>query len=283
MSKTRIAVVTDSSAYMPASSLEGLNVSVIPLWLNWDGEQFLDGVDIDPPTFYSRLKKSKTLPTSSQPSVKEFEDFFRKVAEKSDAIVSVLASSKISGTVASAMAAQKNLSEKTIRVVDSLAASMGMGFIVLAAARAASDGKTVEQVVEAAEKMRQKVHFLFVVDTLEYLHRGGRIGGAKRLFGTALQIKPLLEFADGLIQPLSQARTKRKALELMYKIAKQRLAGKQMAEAAIVDIDSIEEGDAVADKIKEQFNPPILHRSGVSPVVGTHVGPGAIGLAFYAE
>lgn len=158
-----------------------------------------------------------------------------------------------------------------------------MGFIVLAAARAASEGKTVEQVVEAAEEMRGRVHFLFVVDTLKYLHRGGRIGGAKRLFGTVLQIKPLLQFADGLIQPLSQARTKRKAIALMLKIASQRLAGKQMAEAAVVDIDSIEEGDAVASQVREHFNPSVIHCSGVSPVVGTHVGPGAIGLAFYAE
>lgn len=124
MSKSRIAVVTDSSAYLPTAALEGLNVFVIPLWLNWDGEQFLDGVDIDPPTFYSRLTKSKTLPTSSQSSVSEFENFFLKVAEKSDVIVSVLASSKISGTVASAQAAKKALAELTIRVVDSLAASM---------------------------------------------------------------------------------------------------------------------------------------------------------------
>jgi len=137
--------------------------------------------------------------------------------------------------------------------------------------------------LRAAEEVREKVQFLFMVDTLEYLHRGGRIGGAKRLLGTALNIKPLLEFTGGQIEPLSQARTKKKALALMLDIAEERLSGKQMAEAAVVDIDNPSDGDAVAEMVRERFSPPVIHRGEVSPVVGTHVGPGAIGLAFYPE
>ena len=281
MGDHRIVVVTDSSAHIPESALEGLDVSVIPLWLFWGGERFRDGVDIDPPTFYRRLKESRELPTSSQPSVGEFVDFFRQVAVEADAIVSVLASSKISGTVASAQAAQAQLPELTIRVVDSLSSSMGLGLAVLAAARAAAAGRPVDEVAAAAETMRDKVHFLFGVDTLEYLHRGGRIGSAKRLFGTALNIKPILQFKDGLIQPLSQARTKPKAIALMLEIAEEWLGGKKMAEVAVVDIDSPDSGDAVAELVSNRFSPSLIHRSSVSPVVGTHVGPGAIGIAFY--
>jgi len=160
---------------------------------------------------------------------------------------------------------------------------MGLGLVVLAAARAAVAGKDLEEVVAAAEEMRDKVQLLFVVDTLEFLHRGGRITGAKRLFGTALRIKPILEFKDGLIQSLSQARTKSKAFELLLQITKERLGDKRMAEAAIVDIDNPEDGDVVAKLTMERFGPAMLHRAEVSPVVGTHVGPGAIGIAFYPE
>jgi len=283
MSGQKIVVVTDSAAYIPEKALGDLNIPVIPLWLIWDNERFRDGVDMDPPTFYRRLRKSKTFPTSSQPSAGEFVDFFRQVAADADAIVSVLASSKMSGTVSSAQAAQAQLPELTIRVVDSLSISMGMGFVALAAARAAAAGKSLDGVVAAAEEMRDGVHFLFAVDTLEYLHRGGRIGGAKRLLGTALKIKPLLHFEDGRIEALVQVRTKRKAIARMLEVAEERLGGKRMAEVAVPDIDNPDEGDAVAEQVKERFGVSTVYRSTVSPVVGTHAGPGTVGLAFYAK
>jgi DegV family protein with EDD domain len=283
MTHQKITIVTDSSAYIPKSAQKGLDISVIPLWLIWDNDRFQDGVDIDPQTFYDRLKKSATIPTSSQPSAKEFEIFFRQVAKECDAIVSVLVSSKISGTVDCAQTALSEIQDFPIRIVDALSSSMGLGFVVLAAARAAAAGEDLDGVVAAAEKMRDTAQLLFVVDTLEYLHRGGRITGAKRLLGTALQIKPILEFKDGLIQSLSQARTKTKAFERLLQISKERLGDKRMAEAAIVDIDNPEDGEAVARLTKERFGPMVVHRAEVSPVVGTHVGPGAIGIAFYPE
>ncbi len=122
-----------------------------------------------------------------------------------------------------------------------------------------------------------------MVDTLEYLHKGGRIGGAKRLLGTALNIKPILHFEDGTIQPLSQTRTKSKGVEELLNIAAERLGSKPMAEAAVVHVDCLEEGRSLVEKVKERFNPPLIHLSDVSPVVGTHVGPGALGLAFYPD
>jgi DegV family protein with EDD domain len=279
----QIAVVTDSSAYIPEGALEGLPVSVIPVWLLWDGDRFRDGVDIDPPTFYRRLEASRTLPTSSQPSSGEFVAFYRQVAAEAGSIVSVLVSSELSGTIASAQVARAQLPELDIRIVDSRSSSMGLGLVVLAAARAAAAGRTPDEVVAVAQEMRDRVHFLFVVDTLEYLHRGGRISGAKRVLGTALKIKPILHLDEGRIVSLTQARTKRKAIARILDIAEERLGGSAMAEAAVADINSPESGDAVAGMVAERFAPPLLHRSSVSPVVGTHVGPGAIGLAFYAR
>jgi DegV family protein with EDD domain len=258
-----------------------LDIVDIPLWLIWDNENLRDGVDIQPEEFYRRLKAADALPTTAQPTVKEFMDLFKELAGRVDAIVAVLASSKISGTVDSAEGAKKELPEIPIRVVDSLSSSMGMGMIVLAAARAAAEGKSLDEVVRAAEEMCDKAQLLFVVDTLEYLHKGGRISGGKRLLGTALQIKPLLQFKDGLIQPLAQARTKRKAIDLLLTIVEERLDGSKMVEAAIVDIENPEDGEALKGMVVERFNPSRIFRAGVSPVVGTHVGPGALGIAFY--
>jgi DegV family protein with EDD domain len=283
MSSQKAAVVTDSSAYIPEEALGDLSIPVIPLWLIWGDERFRDGVDIDPPTFYRRLRETKLFPTTSQPSAGEFQEFFRQVSAGADAIVGVFLTSKLSGTIASAQAAQTQLPELTIRIVDTLTTSMGLGFCALAAARAAAAGQSLDQVVAAAEEMRDRVHLLFIVDTLEYMHRGGRIGGAKRLLGSALNIKPLLHFEDGCIEPLAQVRTKRKAIAQMFAVAEERLGGKQMAEVAAIDVDSPTEGDALAEQVETRFDVPTVYRTTVSPVIGTHAGPGTVGIAFYAE
>ena len=280
MSGNKILVVTDSSASLPAELVDDLDIKVIPLWLIWDDQCYLDGVDIDPPTFYRRLRESKTLPTSTQPSGLEFRKLFEDLAQDCTGIVCVLASSKISGTVESACAARE-FSPVPVGVVDSGFSAMGQGLIAVAAARAAAAGASLESVADTAEKARKAVHLLFVVDTLEYLHKGGRIGGAKRLLGTALDIKPILHFDQGVIEPLSQTRTKKKGIKELLDIANERLAGKQMAEAAVVHVDCPEEAELLKEDVIRRFNLTTVHISDVSPVVGTHVGPGALGLAFY--
>jgi DegV family protein with EDD domain len=283
MSSQRIVVVTDSSAYIPKEALGDLNIPVIPLWLHWGDERFRDGVDIDPPAFYRRLRTDKTFPTTSQPSAGEFESFFRQAGAGADAVVGVFISSKLSGTVPNAQAAQAQLPDLTVRIVDSLSTSMGLGFSVLAAARAAAAGQSLDAVVAAAEEMRDRMQVLFAVDTLEYLHRGGRIGGAKRLLGTALNIKPLLYLEEGLIEPLAQVRTKRKAVAQMLDVAEEQLNGKRMAQAAVLDVDSPEEGDAIAERVAERFGISPVYRTTVSPAIGTHAGPGTVGLCFCPE
>jgi DegV family protein with EDD domain len=283
MGSHRIVVVTDSSAYIPEEALGDLNIPVIPVWLIWGDDRFRDGVDIDPPTFYRRLRESEVFPTTSQPSAGEFEDFFQQIGAEAEAIVGVFLTSKLSGTVASAQAAQMELPELNIQIVDSLSVSMGLGFIVLAAARAAAAGRSLDDVIAIAEEMRDRVHLLFVVDTLEYLHRGGRIGGAKWLLGTALSIKPLLHFVDGTIEPLVQVRTKRKAVARMLDVVEERLGGRRMAEASVIDANSPEEGDAIAEQVKERFGISTVYRTVLSPAIGVHGGPGTLAICFYAE
>jgi DegV family protein with EDD domain len=283
MNSHKIVVVTDSSAYIPEQALGGLSVPVIPVWLIWGDERFRDGVDIDPPTFYRRLQESTAFPTTSQPSAGEFEEFFRQVGVDADAIVGVFITSKLSGTVASAHTARAQLPELDIRIVDSLSVSMGLGFVTLAAARAAAAGKSLDEVITAAEEVRDRMNLLFVVDTLEYLHRGGRIGGAKWLVGTMLSIKPLLHFVDGTIEPLAQVRTKRKATARLLEVVEERLGGRQMAEVSVFDANSPEEGDAIAEQIKERFGVSTVYRTVLSPAIGVHGGPGTIGVVFYAD
>lgn len=279
----KIVVVTDSTAYIPEAALGDFDIPVIPLWLIWGDERFRDGVDIDPPTFYGRLPGSKVFPTTSQPSAGEFVEFFQQVGEGAETVVGVFLSSKLSGTVASALAAKIQLPDLDVRVVDSLSTSMGLGFGALAAARAAAAGKSVDEVVAAAENVRDEMCVLFAVDTLEYLHRGGRIGGAKRLLGTALNLKPLLHLENGRIEALASVRTKRKAIARMLNVAEERLGGKKMAEAAVVDVDCPEERAAVAETIKDRFGLPVVYQTQVSPVLGVHAGPGTVGVCFYPE
>jgi len=281
----KVAVVTDSTAVIPDSALGGLHIPVIPLWLLWDDDRYRDGVDIDPLTFYRRLRERATLPTTSQPSVGEFIDFFRHVAEEklTDTIVGTFVTGKISGTVDAAKAAAAQLPDLNITVFDSLSTSMGLGFVALAAAKVAEAGGSLERVVEAANSVHERISVLFAVDTLEYLHKGGRIGGAKKLLGTMLNIKPLLHLENGYVEALRQVRTKRRALSEMLDTARANLMGKPMEEVAVIDADDREAGDRIAREVQERFNVSTVIRTAVSPVIGTHAGPGTVGLAFYGR
>lgn len=281
MSDQKIAIVTDSSADLPKNLAESLNIHIIPLWIHWGEEKMQDGIDIPPKEFYKRLREADELPTTSQPSAGEFIEFYKRIAEDCDGIVSIHVSSKLSGTVGSASAAANQFTDIPVRVLDSLSVTMGLGFVVLAAAEAASQGQTFEQVISAAEAVIQRMQLLFVVDTLENLHKGGRITGAKALLGTALSIKPLLQFEDGLIQPLAQVRTKKKAIAKMLDEAETRLGGRRITVAAVVDCDSPTEADAIAVSVKERFGLDEVTRALISPAVGIHGGPGTVGLVFY--
>jgi DegV family protein with EDD domain len=281
MSARKIVILTDSSAHISSEIQEELKIVVIPLWLIWDGESMQDGIDIQPQAFYQKLKGSKTLPTSSQPSAQEFKTLFEQIGKDADSIVAILVSSRISGTITSAQMAADELPGLDIRILDTLTCAMGLGLIVMAAARAAAENRSVDEVVVIAEKMRQSVYTLFVVDTLDYLFKGGRISGGKHLLGTALNIKPILHFHEGQIKPLTQARSKKKALAQLLDIVEERLGDGQMLEAVVMDVDAATEGDQFAEMIRARFNPTRLGRAGVSPVVGTHVGPGTVGISFY--
>ena len=178
MGKKKVAIVTDSVSNLTPELIEAYDINVIPMSVNWEGSTYLDGVDITTGEFYGRLATCKEMPTTSQPSAGEFKELLEKIAEESESICCVVISDELSGTLASALAAQQMLPDIPIEIVDSRSASMGQGFIVMASARAAQEGANLAEVADAARKLVPITHAVFVVDTLEFLHRGGRIGGA---------------------------------------------------------------------------------------------------------
>lgn len=279
---SRIAVVTDSTAYLPPELVAQYGIHVMPQQLIWGDETFLDGVTIDPPTFYERLSRSGDIPTTAQASAGEFAALFAEAARNADGIVGVFISTELSGTVASALAAQELLPDLpiAIEVVDSRSTTMGLGFVALAAARAAAKGRGLAEVASAARELVPRVNVLFIVETLEYLHRGGRIGGASRLLGSALRIKPLLHLSEGRIDGLERVRTKRKAVQRMLEVMAERV-GNAPVHAAVIHANAPEEATRLREQVRERFPYTELHLAELSPVIGTHVGPGTVGVAFY--
>jgi len=281
--QAKVAVVVDSTAYIPAELVKQYNLHVIPLHVNWAGQSLRDNVDITPNEFYKKLVEAKEMPTTSQPSAGEFFDFYSELAETADHIISLHISSELSGTVASAHAAAKLMEDFPIEIVDSYSTSMGLGYMALAAAQALEQGADYKEAANAARAIIPHMHVVFAVDTLEFLHRGGRIGGAQRFFGSMLSIKPLLQLENGRIEALEKVRTKRKAVQRLLEIGLERSANASKVYAAVAHAASPAEAESLAAQVEDQLHPTALHVVELSPVIGTHTGPGALGLAWYIE
>ncbi|MCE5207188.1 MAG: DegV family protein [Chloroflexi bacterium] len=280
---TKIAIITDSTANLPVESIKRYNIQTIPLKIQWGNETFLDGVDMTPDEFYTRLSHNKTLPTTSQPSSQDFLQVFEKLADQCDGIVATLISSGISGTVASAQAAARQFNRVPVEIIDTHITSMGQVLIILAAARAAEQGKSLQEVRRTAEEVAQQMRAFFAVDTLEYLHRGGRINGATRYLGTALDIKPILYFdPEGKIDALERVRTKRKALQRLISLAEEQANGHPV-HAGIVHANAPQEAQEFRGEVIKRLNCSEIFTIEFSPVIGVHVGPGTIGIALYKE
>jgi DegV family protein with EDD domain len=272
---SKVAVITDSTAYLPDALLKAHHITVTPQVLIWGEETFRDGVDIMPEDFYKRLETSKVMPTTSQVSIGDMKAAFEKLLESGYDVLGIFISSKLSGTMQSATQALEMLPKaaNNISIVDSNSTAMAMGFQVLVAARAAQDGATLAECQKLAEKARDHTGVYFVVDTLEFLRRGGRIGGAQALLGSALNIKPILELRDGRIESVEKVRTKSKA---------KHIAGRTPVRLATLHANAETEARAALDTAVLQLNPIETVFASVSPVIGTHAGPGTIGLAFMA-
>lgn len=280
---SKVAVVVDSTAFIPKELIKQYNLHVIPQVLNWEGQSYKDDVDITPDAFYTRLKTAKEMPTTSQPSAGEFFEFFTEVSKTADSIVAVHLSEYLSGTLASARAAVDMMPDFPIEIVDTRSTAMGLGFMALEAARAIANGADYKEAAEAARALVPYMHIVFVVDTLEFLHRGGRIGGAKRLIGSMLSIKPVLHLEDGRIEPLASVRTKRKAINHVLDMIETDMKDKKNVHAAVMNALAPEESQMMFDEVKRRLNPVEIFNTELSPIVGAHVGPGTLGVIYYAE
>lgn len=275
-----IKIVTDSTAGLPEAIIQAHDIRVVPLCVHFGEQAFKEKIELSNEDFYRRLSSAAELPTTSQPSAGEFCEVFKELVDAGHEVVALTISSKLSGTWLSAMAALEMLPGAPITVVDSLSTSVGMYLMLEQAVQAVAKGASRQETAALLEELRDKLYVSFVVDTLEYLAKGGRIGNAKAFLGTLLKIKPILVLKEGVIEPLEQVRSKRKALTRMIDLAEQRLDG-QGARALVHVAHAVcpEEAALLKDEITARLGCAEPRMSEVGAVIGTHTGPGVIALA----
>jgi DegV family protein with EDD domain len=277
----KVQIVTDSTADLPEKLIEEYNIVVVPLKVIFSGkETYRDGVDISTEQFYRRLVESREAVTTSQPTPGEFASVYASLPSPS--VISIHISGAMSGTCQSAGIARKMVRGADIEVIDSKSVSMGLGLIVLEAARAASKGKTKEEILKIIYDLQARLQVYFIVDSLEYLVRGGRIGMATAFLGTILNIKPLLFLKDGLVQPYEKIRGRAKAIERLVQIVEEETAGQRIKCSIVHGMDPAGM-EQICRKIRPGLNcaEPVISQLGA--VVGTHTGPGVVGIVFAPE
>jgi DegV family protein with EDD domain len=268
-----VKIITDSTADIPSAIVKELGIIVIPQYVIFGKKSYKDRIDITDDEFYDKLVNGKVQPTTSQPSPQEFVSLYNKADKNAAGIVSIHISSRMSGTVNSAEQATKLAEIKCpVEIIDSKQVAIMLGMVVIAAARMAKEGKSVEEIAETARVMLQHVHSLVMFDTLEYLARGGRIGRAKSLIGALLNVKPLLTIKDGEFVPAAQVRSKAKGKEKLLEFIK---TFKNIEELYVVYSTDKEEAAEFAKSIKG-FPPEHIMLSRLGPVVGSHTGPGLL-------
>jgi DegV family protein with EDD domain len=279
---SKVAIIIDSTAYIPQELIEKYSIWVVPQVLIFGDKTYEDGVDIQPSEFYNKLQTENVNPSTSQVTPASFNKVFSELAPQGYDILCVLISDKLSGTIDSAIQARENFSDAKIEIVNSYSIAMALGFQALSAARAAAEGEDLATCKSIAEKAREHTGVVFAVDTLEFLHRGGRIGGGSRFLGTALKIKPILEIRDGRVEGLEQIRTRKKSLARLVELVEERTKGQTPIRLATLHANAPEEAQALLAEASGRLNPIETVFSEVSPVVGTHAGPGVVGLAYMA-
>jgi DegV family protein with EDD domain len=281
---SKVALVTDSTSYIPREIRDKYPITVVPQVVIWDGQTYEDDVTITPEQFYTRLRTAKVMPSTSQVSVVNMHKAFGTLLEQDYDVLGIFISSKLSGTLQSAVQGREQLTsgKEKVEYIDSNTTAMAMGFMVLTVARAAVDGASLAECKALAEKARDHVGVYLTVDTLEFLHRGGRIGGAQRFLGTALNLKPVLAIEDGRIEPVERVRTRSKALDRLVELVAEKCAGKTPVRMATLHADAEADAKIMLDKITPLVHPVESVLAAVSPAVGAHAGPGTVGLAWMA-
>lgn len=280
----KVAILTDSTGFTNPEVSRNLPIFYIPLHIIWGEETFLDNETITNDAFYEKLKVSKINPSTSQPSPAAFRDMYTNLIDQGYDILSIHIASKLSGTINSAIQARNMLPGANIEIVNSFTTSLALGFQTLAAARLSLQGATLKECKIEAERARDNTGILFVLNTLEYLHRGGRIGGGAAFMGTLLNLKPILEVKNGRVEAVERVRTATKARERMVELFYERTDKSRCPiRLATLYADTPIEAQNLLDQARQRFGvsdvtETILGR--VTPVLGVHTGPGALGIAY---
>lgn len=268
-----VRIVTDSTSDIPPDLAQELDITVVPLTVFFGEEAFRDGIDISHDEFFERLTTGNDLPRTTQPTVGDFLETYQPLVEAGHEIVSIHVSDKLSGTLNSARSACQELPNARIELVDSGLASLGLALVAKAAAEAAKAGSSVEDIVKLARETAESIEVFVVLDTLEYLQKGGRIGKAQAVIGSALALKPVLTLVDGEIHPYTKVRTRTKALQRMKDLA---ASGAPHNEIALIHEAPQAEVEELENYLKPLATKPIISGR-IGPVIGTYAGPGVIG------
>jgi DegV family protein with EDD domain len=275
---SQVRIVTDSSADLPPELAASHGIEVVPLSVRFGSQSYISGVELDTAAFWEKMRSGHEVPSTAAPSAGDFQEKFAKlVADGATGIVSVHLSSKLSATYQSAVVAAKEITDVPVVVVDSLAVTAGLGLMAVRGAELAASGASADGIASEMEALRSHVQLYGVIDTLEYLRLGGRIGGAQALLGTMLKVKPVISLKDGVVEPVDRVRTRAKALDHVVGIVR--------SQADNIDRIVVVQGDApdtdqFVEKLAEieQLGPLDVWTFG--PIVGAHAGPGIIGVCF---
>jgi len=279
-----IRIVSDSTANVPPDIVSRYGISIIPLNVRFGSQTYRDGVDISAEGFHELLGQAQDLPQTSQPSSGEFLDLYSSLLEEDSDIISIHISGELSGTTTSAQMAREMLpNPERIRVVDSRFTSVATGMMVTAAAEAAQRGRSCRDILDMLDRMVQNTILYFAVDTLEYLEKGGRIGGAAAFLGALMKIKPLLCFQDGAIDAVEKVRTKSKVVCRMLDLTAQQMGTQTPVWAGVLHTNVPSEATELADRLAQRFSCVHTYVADAGPTLGTHTGPGCLGLAMVAD
>jgi len=276
-----VRIVTDSVSDLPSAVVKELGITVIPLNVRFGTEVYRDGIDMTTEQFYHRLVHNETFPVTSVPTPGSFAEAYDKLAEETDEILVIALSSKLSATYEVARQSVGLMKKKCrVEVVDSQWAVMAQGFIVMAAARAAQAGASLAEILDLTHRNMKRVDFRAAFDTLEFLRRGGRIGAAQALLGSMLRVNPIITLKDGVVEPAGRTRSRAKAIDHLYNFA---MSFAHIEEMAVEDAACPDDAELLVERLNSLFPKERIYRSKMTPVIGTHTGPGLLLVAIMGD
>ncbi|MFD0050263.1 DegV family protein [Actinomycetes bacterium NPDC127524] len=277
----KTAVVTDSTAYIPKDVRDELDIHMVPLQVVFGNEVYLEEVDLTAEQFYEEVKRADKLPTTSQPPIGKFVEKFEELARDYDAVISIHLSSGISGTYQGAIAAGDMVDNVDVYAFDTEISCMVQGFYAIEAAQMANDGKSPQEILERLEEMKASARAYFMADDLRHLQRGGRLNSAQALIGSLLQVKPLLHFVNKVIVPFEKIRTRKRALKRISDLLAEDAKDGGQYKAVIIHAMCEEEAKQWREELQAEIPNAEFGISYFGPVIGTHIGEGAMGMGWY--